>query len=261
MEEQRVATSAGLVHLARAGQGPPALLLHGIGSSADSFRAQLAGLCSDHRVMAWDAPGYGRSADPAGELTLDDYARTVVEVLDATRVERAHLGGVSWGGVIATRVALNHPERVLTLALIASTPGRRGTATDLEDRYRVLERLGPAEFARHRAARVLAAPADPDLMAEVERNMAASVRLAGYRSAGASLASARHAAELGGITAPTLVVVGRADAVTGVAESQLLADAIPHARFMIVDGAGHLVNQERPERVNSALREHWQRRE
>ena len=257
----RVATSAGFVHLTRAGDGPPALLLHGIGSSADSFRAQFAGLCSEHCVMAWDAPGYARSDDPAGALTLDDYARAVVEVLDAVEVERVHLGGVSWGGVIATRVALNHPERASTLALIGSTPGRRGTASDLETRCRLLEQVGPAEFARRRAGRVLAGPADPDLLAEVERNMAASVRPAGYRSAAAALAATRHAGELGAITASTLVIVGRHDAVAGIAESRLLAEAIPRARLTIVDGAGHLVNQERPECVNTALREHWNRRE
>jgi 3-oxoadipate enol-lactonase len=259
----RVTTTAGPVHLARAGDGPPALLLHGIGSSADSFRAQLDGLSGDHCVMAWDAPGYARSGDPAGELTLDDYARTAVEVLDALEVERVHLAGVSWGGVVATRVALNHPARVSTLALIASTPGRRGTASvgDLERRCRLLERVGPAEFARRRAGRVLRQPADPELRAEVERNMAASVRLAGYRSAGASLAATRHAGELGAITAPALVIVGRDDGVTGLGESELLAEQIPRAGLMIIEGAGHLVNQERPERVNAALHEHWQRRE
>jgi len=262
LQTRRIETSAGLVHVASAGEGDPVLLLHGIGSSADSFRAQFAGLADGYRVLAWDAPGYARSDDPPGEVTVDGYVRAAADVLDAFGIDTVHLAGVSWGGFLATRIALDRHDRVATLALIGATPGRRGTPTvdDLEARCRLLEERGPEGFAHGRAVRVLAPGADPRLVADVERNMAASIRPAGYRSAAASLAGIRHGDELATITAPTLVVVGEQDVITGPAESRVLADGIPGAELVSVDGAGHLVNQERPDVVNAVLRKHWSRR-
>lgn len=262
IDRRHVPVGAGTLRLAHAGEGPPALLLHGIGSSSASFRHQLAGLADAFSLWAWDAPGYAGSADPARALSMDGFADAAGEALDALGLDDAHVAGVSWGGVIATRFALRHPARVRSLALIGSTPGRWGTPTvaDLEQRSAEVERLGPERFARGRAARVLAAGAPAALVAEVEANMARSIRPAGYRAAAESLASTQHQAALARIAAPTLVVVGAEDRITGPAESQALAAGIPGARLEVVAGAGHLVNQERPSIVNELLRQHWTER-
>ncbi len=112
------------------GTGPAVLMLHGIGGSSDSFAPQVAGLGDSLRVIAWDAPGYARSEDPSRELDLDDYADAAAELIrEKCSDAGAHVLGMSWGGVIATRLALRHPELVRSLVLGASTVGSGADAT------------------------------------------------------------------------------------------------------------------------------------
>lgn len=242
------------VHLQRAGSGgAPVLLLHGIGGSHASFRAQLDALASVHRVLAWDAPGYGASADPAAAPGMSGYARIAASVLD----EPAHVVGVSWGGVIATRLALEHPEAVRSLTLADSTRGSGRTADGaaaMLARADDLARLGAEEFARRRAPRLLAPGAAPDLLDALVRIMS-GVRLPGYRFAARAMAETDHTGLLARIGTPTLVVVGEHDQVTGVAESRRLAEAIPGARLEVIASAGHAANQERPNEFNRLLLE------
>lgn len=242
------------VHLQRAGvRGTPVLLLHGIGGSHASFRAQLGALAWAHRVLAWDAPGYGASADPASAPGMSGYASAAASVLD----EPAHVVGVSWGGVIATRLAVEHPERVRSLTLADSTRGSGRTADGaaaMLARAGELGRLGAEEFARRRAPRLLAPGAAPDLLDALVRIMS-GVRLPGYRFAAEAMAETDHTGQLARIDVPTLVVVGEHDQVTGVAESRRLAEGIPGARLEVITAAGHAANQERPDEFNRLLLE------
>ncbi|MDQ0376024.1 alpha/beta fold hydrolase [Amycolatopsis thermophila] len=224
----------------------PVLLLHGIGGSSASFESQVNVLSERHRVVAWDAPGYGESPDPE-RADIGWYAGQAARVFG----EPAHVVGVSWGGVIATRLALDHP--VLSLTLADSTRGS-GTSPEAAARMRArvdeLAEVGPAEFARRRAPRL---SADPATRAKVEATMA-RVRLNGYRAAAESMATTDHGPVLGQISVPTLVVVGSADQVTGVEEGRLLAREIPGARLRVI-GGGHAANQECPDEFNEVLLE------
>lgn len=257
---RRVATRAGKLYVALKGRGDPVLLLHGIGSSADAFRYQHKELTNAYRLIAWDAPGYARSDDPLTPLTMDDYADAAKEVLDTLGVGRAHITGVSWGGVVATRLALRHPHRVKSLVLIGSTPGRReslAAASDLRCRAERIAEEGIVAYARARVKRVLSPDAPTTLLKEVEEIMVASVRLPGYQYAAEALAATDHRGDLSRIEAPTLVLVGEHDIITGLRESRALAGGIPGARLAVIPGAGHLANQEGSELVNAELRRHW----
>jgi len=259
--ERRVRTQVGEVRVLCQGSGEPALLLHGIGSSADSFRSQLGELSDAFAMIAWDAPGYGASGDLERPLTLDEYAQAAVDVLDAKDVERAHIAGVSWGGVIATRLALHDPQRVASLALIGSTPGRAGNPAAVENlraRAEWIERGELAHFASDRVRELVADGTSPAVAREVEEIMVGSVHPIGFRSAAESLARTDHAPDLNRIEAPTLVVTGDADAITGLPESRALAAGIALARLVVIESCGHLPNQEQPEVVNTELREHWE---
>ncbi|HYW89869.1 MAG TPA: alpha/beta fold hydrolase, partial [Chloroflexota bacterium] len=88
------------LHYERAGSGPALLLLHGIGSNSRSFRHQ-SELADAYDVIAWDAPGYGRSDDPPHALSMAENADAAARLLDELTIERAHVLGVSMGGVIA----------------------------------------------------------------------------------------------------------------------------------------------------------------
>ncbi|MDH6187475.1 pimeloyl-ACP methyl ester carboxylesterase [Streptomyces sp. CZ24] len=134
-------------------EGPLVLCLHGIGSSSASFAAQLAGLSPVARVVAWDAPGYGRSADPDTAPGLDGYADAAAGLIRA-RGGSAHVIGVSWGGVIALRLALRHPDLVASLVVADSTRGSGADpekAAAMRGRAAELAEAGPRAFAEARA--------------------------------------------------------------------------------------------------------------
>lgn len=243
------------IRLVAAGEhGSPVLLLHGIGGSSESFTDHLTAWSGRHQVFAWDAPGYGESRDPADTIGMSGYADVVAGVLDGLGLSSVHLVGVSWGGVIATRAALLHPDRVRSLVLADSTRGS-GTSPESAARMRArvgeLSRLGAAEFARRRGPRLTAPGADPAVTRRVASIMS-GLRIPGYTAAVRSMADTDHGDALAHISVPTLVVVGEYDRVTGVPESHLLAAGIPGARLKIVPG-GHAAHQEHPEPFSRAV--------
>lgn len=259
-KERSVKTRAADLRVLRQGRGEPVLLLHGLGSSADAFRRQLADLSDEFDLVAWDAPGYARSADVAQLLTLDGYAQAAVDLLDALGLDVTHVTGVSWGGAVALGVALGQPARVASLALIGSTPGRASdpaAAGGLRTQAERIERDGVAAYARVRAPEVLSGHASPALVKEEQEIMLASVRARGFRSAVESLARADYGPELKRVRARTLVLVGDDDGITGLKQSKVLAEGIPGARLVVIRSAGHHANEEQPEVVNSELRNHW----
>ncbi|GAA2602156.1 alpha/beta fold hydrolase [Streptomyces tubercidicus] len=247
------------VHAVRAGEhGPLLLCLHGIGSSSAAFAPQLAELSAHARVVAWDAPGYAASPDPHGPLDLDGYADAAAELIRSYGTG-AHVLGVSWGGVIALRLATRHPGLVDSLIIADSSPG---SATDpakaqaMRARAAELAELGPAAFAARRGPRLVSPHAPQELVRHVIDTMAAAVRLPGYAYAAASMASADLRTELADITAPALVLCGDLDRVTGVEASQALAGALHKTAYVIVKDAGHLANQEQPGHFNAWVLSH-----
>lgn len=249
---------AGL-HVAEAGtDGPLLLCLHGIGSSSAAFAPQLASLSRYLRVLAWDAPGYAASADPEGPLTLDDFADAAAALI-RSRGGRAHVLGVSWGGVIALRLAVRHPELVESL-IVADTSAGSGTdpakAAAMRERADELASAGPRAFAERRGPRLVSDAAPEELVQRVVDTMAGSVRLPGYGYAAASMAGADLRPELASVTAPTLVLCGDQDRVTGVEAGQVVAGGIHKSAYVIVKDAGHLANQERPEAFDAWVLSH-----
>jgi pimeloyl-ACP methyl ester carboxylesterase len=247
------------IHHERRGNGPVLLLLHGIGSNSRSFRHQLADLSDSWTVVAWDAPGYGRSDDPVVPFTLADLADQVVSLLDELDVERAHVLGVSMGGVIAQLVFHRHPSRVRSLILADTNPGGGGLpeperSARVQARLDALERLGPRGMAEARAPVLLRPDAPTDLLAEVTEIMA-EVRAAGYRAAAVALGETDLTPLLGKIAVPTLVIHGELDTVVSPETGRLLAEKIPDARFVLIASAGHVSNQEQPHAFNAAVRQ------
>ncbi|MDQ1006250.1 3-oxoadipate enol-lactonase [Streptomyces sp. V4I23] len=247
------------VHVEEAGdRGPLLLCLHGIGSSSAAFAPQLAELSARLRVVAWDAPGYGKSPDPATALTLDDFADAAAAVI-RERGTGAHVLGVSWGGVIALRLATRHPGLVTSLIVADSSPGSgtdRAKAEGMRARAVELAELGPRAFAEARGPRLVSPGAPDDLVRRVVDTMADSVRLPGYAYAAESMASADLRVELPTVAVPTLVLCGDQDTVTGPEASQAIAGSVPRTAYVIVKDAGHLANQEQPGRFNAWLLSH-----
>jgi len=236
--------------------GPVLVLLHGIGSSGDAFLGQAdlgeGGLADRWRLLAPDAPGYGLSDDPPEAPGIDGFADVVARLLDDAGVDEAVLLGVSWGGVIATRFALRHADRLRALVLADSS---RGSGFDPERAEMMRQRArdyaaDPVAFVRDRTPLLVADGSQADVVAAVARIMDEACRMPGYGHAAASLAETDHAPHLSSIDVPTLVVVGEHDRVCPPSDSRLLVEGIPGATYVEVPGTGHLPNQERPAEFN-----------
>ena len=246
-----------------AGHGVPLVLLHGLGGSRLSWEPQLRALANGRRVVAWDLPGYGASAALEVDMTFTALADAVVAFMDVLGADAVHLGGISFGGMIAQYVAARYPSRVSSLTLLSTSPafGLDGTKPQEWRATRLApldEGLEPADFAD----RVLGSIAGPHISPEAlagQRAAMARVTSSGMRRAIDCLVTHDSRSLLPSITAPTLCVVGELDEETPVAYAFALADLIPHARLVVVPQAGHLLNVEAPDAVNQLLDDQVQR--
>jgi pimeloyl-ACP methyl ester carboxylesterase len=243
-----------------AGNGTAVVFLHGIGSSSRSWRQQLENLPDGYTKIAWDAPGYGGSADPEPSWRMADYAAALGEFLDDLGVDRVHLVGSSMGGVIAAEFCRYQQDRLYSLTLADTHRG--GAAKDPEVQRRELDRrltafreLSREDFASQRAPRLLSPEAPPELLEEAVSIME-EVRSPGYETAAVALAESDVRDVLPTIAVPTLVLCGDFDRVTPPEEAQRIATAVQGARLEIIPSAGHLSNQENPSEFNRLVLEH-----
>ncbi len=212
-------------------------------------------LADSYRCLRYDTRAHGRSASADEPATIDDLATDLVALLDGLDIARAHVVGLSLGGMTAQALASAHPERVASLALLATSA------------Y-----LPPPQFWRDRAAKVraegVAAVVDTVIArwftphfytsapATVERvrERFIAVDAAGYARCCEAIASMDLRARLGRIEAPTLVVVGADDQVTLPAMAEELRAGIPGAEMVVLPNLAHLMSVERPDVVGAHLR-------
>ncbi len=250
------AATAG-IHYETAGNGPPLVLLHGIGSNSRSWRRQLRGLSDRYTVIAWDAPGYGGSREPVGPGSVATYADDLEALLGTLVDEPVHLIGHSLGGIIAQEFYGRYPERVRTLVLADTSRG--GGAEEelvrnrkLETRLKAIAEQTPRQIAEHRAPALLRAAAPLDLVREAVEIMA-EIRPAGYRFAAEALAEADETSILARIAVPTLLIWGADDRITPLGEGRRMAATIPGSRLEVIPDAGHLCYLERASIFNSLI--------
>jgi pimeloyl-ACP methyl ester carboxylesterase len=245
------------------GDGPPLLLIPGLGATRVVFAPLLPLLTPHFRVAVYDQRGIGASEFTAGPYTTGQLAGDASAVLDGLHIDRATVLGASFGGMVAQELAAGYPDRVATLVLAASGPGSA----------HLVEEPGPAatdallgkgarspEEAYRIACTVLYSrsfqEAQPAFIEEQIRDRA--TRPIDGRAFRAQLEASRaHDAwdRLPAIAAPTLVMHGSEDAVMPVANARALAARIPGATLVVFDGAGHLFFHEEPERSAAVVDE------
>lgn len=239
--------------------GPAVLLLHGFLFSGAMWRGQLEAFSAEHRVVAPDLRGHGRTTVVAeGAATMEEMARDAAALLDELGIERVTLGALSMGGYVAFAFYRLFRERVRALVL-ADT--RAESDTDDARRAREEMRRTALESGMDAIAdsmtRKMLAPATlasrPETVAFV-REMILRTPAAGAAAALRGMAARPDQTSLlPEIDVPALVLVGGEDAITPPRSSEAMARAIPGARFEVVEGAGHASNVERPAEFNRAL--------
>ena len=249
-----ITTSRGRLGLLETGAGASALpiaFLHGVGSDKSIWRPQLEHFGQVRRAVAFDYPGYGES-EPEPKATREDFAAAVLAGMDALGMPRAHICGLSLGGVIAIALHAQAPGRCASL-ILADTFAVHPDGEGIYQRSVAASKaIGMRALAEQRVDSLTGSAASPELRRDVVETMAA-IDPDAYRIGAEAvwLADLRDAAAA--IRVPTLVLCGDEDRITPPALSQELASIIPGARLEIIGQAGHLSNAEQPAAFNGAL--------
>jgi 3-oxoadipate enol-lactonase len=246
-----VQTSFGIVGIAANGTdaGTAILFLHGVGSDKHVWRPQLDHYRGRRTALAMDYPGYGESELRDG-ATRDDFARAAFAALDAMGRDKAHVCGLSLGGVVAIAMHALSPERCASL-MLADTFAVHPDGRAIYERS-IAASADLRSLAEARVDVLMAQPADPVLRSQVVDTMAA-IDPAAYRIGAEAVWLADQRERVARIDVPTLVLCGALDVVTPPALSQELAAAIPGSELVMIEGAGHLANIERPAEFNAAV--------
>jgi 4,5:9,10-diseco-3-hydroxy-5,9,17-trioxoandrosta-1(10),2-diene-4-oate hydrolase len=258
---------------AEGSQGPPVILVHGLGEHIEFWLANFSVLAEKHRVYAVDLPGHGRTDKfLKASYEISDLAQFVKDFMTALEIEHAHLVGHSLGGAIGTRLSLMHPAAVDKLVLVSSAGLGREVSMML--RIPSIPLLGemllsrPSREGAENFAKVImydpaVMPEDffellyqmsllPNRQKSFLKVLRASVNLFGQSK---SLYSPKHIQGLPSITKPVLVVWGRQDQFVPVAHAEVAAQNLPNVRVQIYDNCGHVPMLELPLSFNELLLE------
>ena len=246
-------TARGRIGYIEAGSGneTPILFLHGVGSGKAVWQPQLDHFGKARRSIAFDYPGYGESGFVDG-ATRDDFAAAMLAAMDELGIDKAHVCGLSLGGVIAIAMHSAAPDRCASL-VIADSFAIHPDGQGIYDRsVAASQAMTMRELAEARTDVLLGSEATSQLRTEVVNTMAAIDPSAFSLGAAAVwLADQRHRAEE--INIPTLILVGDEDQITPVSLSEELRDIIPASVLQVIDKAGHLANAEQSQAFNSAI--------
>jgi 3-oxoadipate enol-lactonase len=234
------------------------LMLHGIGGGHLSFAPQVETLATaGYRAVAWDMPGYGRSA-PIEPYTFKGLAQSCVALIESLKVRDVVLLGHSMGGMVAQELVARGGARLDGL-ILACTSASFGSADGAWQARFVAERLAPLDeglgmegMARRLVPGMVADDASDDARAEAIDVMA-RVPESTYRVALRTIAAFNRRADLPRIAVPTLCLAGDADRTAPPELMQRMAARIPGAEFAVLAGAGHIANLERPEAFDAAV--------
>jgi 3-oxoadipate enol-lactonase len=234
------------------GEATPIVFLHGVGSDKSVWHPQLEYFGRTRRAIAFDYPGYGDSDPAPSGTTRDDYASAIISAMHEFGVDRAHICGLSLGGVVA--IAMHHadPERCASLTL-ADTFAVHPDGPAIYQRSLDGSHDLPS-MAEARTNVLLAQPTDPEVRREVVETMS-RIDPAAFRIGAEAVWLADQRDRVEEIRVPTLILVGDQDLVTPVDLSNELVDLIPDARMQVIGGAGHLTNLEKPNEFNRLTEE------
>jgi len=258
----RIPTELGELYVEDQGSGPTVLLWHSFLHHGGMWRPVVERLRERFRLLSVDGPGHGRSTAARRPFDLDDCARAAEKVLDAHKLDRAAVVGLSWGGMVALALAARRSKRLS--AIVAMDASARPEPPINKLRYQamgavtrrigvipsLLDRIEPLFFSAHSLRERRAELVDPwrGYVARMDRESIT-------HGLGCITERRDLTEELRGSDVPALILVGTEDRARPPADSEHLAATIPGARLAFIPGAGHLSALERPDETTALLGE------
>jgi pimeloyl-ACP methyl ester carboxylesterase len=226
---------------------PPLILLEGMGGDIPGWRRNIPRLARELRVIAYDLRGNGNSDEPPAPCTMATFVDDTMALFDALGVDRAHVYGQSFGSMVAQELALSAPGRVRTLVLGCTHMGSSRAVRATE-----------AKAPKGEPWRAMYSPGFPDRHPEhVAEDLRIGAAQPKHREGGRRQWEAMQGFDsydrLPSLRVPTLVIHGREDLAIPVENARRLAERIPGAELVVLEGAGHLYHSEQAEAADAAV--------
>jgi len=236
----------------------PIIFLHGFPFNKSMWKGQIDFLKTTNRIIAIDIRGFGKSTDEESTLSIDLFSEDLLAFMDKLNIKKAIICGLSMGGFISLNAIKRFPDRFKAL-ILCDTNCLADTAEIKKNRYKTIEQInieGTTEF-NEKFTKSVFHPDSIELKSEVFENLR-SVVFANTKTiitAGLTALAERKetCSALENINVPTLIICGKQDEVTPLAQSEFLLQHIKNAQLKIIDNAGHVANLEQPEEFNKYI--------
>jgi 3-oxoadipate enol-lactonase len=244
------------LHAVREGSGEALVLLHPVGLDVACWEEIAAVLRSDFEVVRLDLPGHGSSCDADPGLNLRGYAEAVGFTLDRLGIVAAHIAGLSFGGMVAQTLAIEHPEMCASLIAAGCPCTMPAEARPARaERGRLALREGMAAVVPSTLERWFTADFIRAGRAEPTRRKLLRQSAQGWHTAWEAISRLDTLPGLKGLTLPCLCIAGELDQAAGVEAVRLIAQSIPGARFEVLSSAPHMMQLECPAAFTRIVRE------
>ena len=235
---------------------PVVVMSNSLMSSLEMWDDTIGALTSHYRVVRYDTRGHGQSEVTPGPYSIELLANDLVGLMDALQIKKAHLVGLSMGGMICQFVGAHFPDRVASLSL-CDTASEMPPRSLWEERFTIARQQGLGGLVDGTIKRWFVGGFIASEPAKIERirTMILSTPVDGYIACASAVRDMAQSTMLLKITAPTMVLVGRQDPACTVAQATVLHRLIQHSSMHIIDDAAHLSNIEKPAQFNAALKQ------
>ncbi|WP_295801700.1 alpha/beta hydrolase [uncultured Microbulbifer sp.] len=238
------------------GQGEPLLLLHGLGSRGDDWQPQIESLNGEFRILTLDFPGHGDSATLTGPVTIEALAADALALLDHLAIERAHVAGLSLGGMVTLQLVASHPQRLRTVTVINSGPGMNKGRWRLRLlvalRTLMIRSLGLPALAKSIAPKLFPDPAQQSLREKFLQSIAAADSRS-YLKILRAIGRFNVWPGIAGSPVPALIMTADND-YTPVSYKAAYAATMQNAQLSIIENSGHASPMDAPEQCNLNIR-------
>ncbi len=234
------------------------LFIHGFPLNKTMWNMQLNALKSNYRTIAYDVRGHGDSAIGSEDFSIELFVKDLIDFLDALKIEKIMLCGLSMGGYIALNAVLNHPSRFDGL-ILCDTNCAADSPETVEKRMNTIENIkneGIEKYANESVKNLFAPSSFQTKTSEIKEAgdmIMGTSQLAIFRTLHALASRKETCSRLSEIKTPTLILVGKEDKITPPETAKVIHEGIDGAKLFILDDAGHLSNMENPTQFNKHI--------